>query len=379
MLSCATYNTGGAGSFMIVNHTDDPANPKLMITPAGNIGMGTATPNSIGKTLHIASTSTGGTSLFLENTKSWRMLSTGTANTGGGGNLLIVNHSDDAANPKFTISASGNVGVGTVSPSAKLDVNGSAKIANDLTIGGSVTFAGNKTISYLPASGNNPATLSFGAFPPWVLPPNWNPCLTLIMPNNPTINQFTGMIHSYHNSPSGANTGLLAMGFNGTDGVIELVGSGDNATTNLLINNGCGKNVFMCTGVTGGKIVMCSPTQGTVGIGDEYVPAGYKLGVNGKIICEEVNVKLRANWPDYVFDKKHKLMSIEELQDFTKKEKHLPDMPTASEVEKGGINVSDMITKLLKTQEELTLYIIEQNKKIIEQNKRIEALENNKN
>ncbi|MCE9537912.1 MAG: hypothetical protein K8R85_01665, partial [Bacteroidetes bacterium] len=132
MLSTGTGNTGGAGALMIVNHTDDPANPKLMITPAGNIGIGTATPNSIGKTLHIASTNTGGTSLFLENTKSWRMLSTGTANTGGGGNLLIVNHSDDAANPKFTISASGNVGVGTVSPQAKLDVNGNVKVSGNL-------------------------------------------------------------------------------------------------------------------------------------------------------------------------------------------------------------------------------------------------------
>jgi len=377
MLSCATNNTGGAGSFMIVNHTDDSANPKLMITPAGNIGIGTATPNSIGKTLHVASTNTGGTSLFLENTKSWRMLSTGTANTGGGGNLLIVNHSDDAANPKFTISASGNVGVGTVAPTAKLDVNGNAKIVNGLTVGGNITFGGNYDISYLAASGSNPKVLGWGVPISIIGPVLQLPCL---FPNQPTINMFSGMTYSYGNNVNGGQLNVMRTGFDGANGIIDVMGiSNLDNSPRLLINYYCGKDVFMCTGETGGKIVMCSPTQGTVGIGDEYVPAGYKLGVNGKIICEEVNVKLRANWPDYVFDKKHKLMSIEELQDFTKKEKHLPGMPTAADVERDGINTSEMIGKLLKTQEELTLYIIEQNKKIIEQNKRIEALENNKN
>jgi hypothetical protein len=111
-----------------------------------------------------------------------------------------------------------------------------------------------------------------------------------------------------------------------------------------------------------------------VAIGTNYIPQGFKLAVLGKIICEEVNVKLNDNgngpnsgWPDYVFDKKYKLRSIEELRAFTLKEKHLPEMPTAEEVEKNGINTSEMITKLLKQQEELTQYIIqldEQNKEL---------------
>ena len=380
MLSTGTGNTGGAGSLMIVNHTDDAANPKLMISATGNIGIGTATPNTIGKTLHIASTNTGGTSLFLENTKSWRMLSTGTGNTGGSGNLLIVNHSDDAANPKFTISTSGNVGVGTVVPSAKLDVNGNVKIANDLTLGGNFTFGGNKTISYLAATALHPEIFGFGRSE------EHGGCSGTNPPFVSSLNQFSYLIQSW-----GVNSLYsMSMGFNGNNAIIETAGS------DLSINNECGKNIKMCTSANGGNVslcsgagngsvamcngggtgsvYMCSPTSGFVCIGTTIMPSGYKLAVNGKIICEEVNVKLFQNWPDYVFDKKYKLMSIEDLQEFTKKEKHLPGMPSADEVEKNGINTAEMITKLLKTQEEQAQYIFQLNEQNIILKKEIEKL-----
>ena len=91
-----------------------------------------------------------------------------------------------------------------------------------------------------------------------------------------------------------------------------------------------------------------------------------------------VHVKVRTSWPDYVFDKKYKLMSLDELNKYIKANNHLPDMPTAGDVEKGGVNVSEMITKLLKTQEEQAQYILllnEQNKKL---QKEIEELKTKK-
>jgi hypothetical protein len=106
--------------------------------------------------------------------------------------------------------------------------------------------------------------------------------------------------------------------------------------------------------------------------------APYKLSVAGKIITEEVNVKVFSSWPDYVFDKKYKLKSIDKYKEEILKEKHLPDMPTITEVEKEGVNVSQMLTKLLKTQEEQALYIIqlnEQNKKL---QKEVELLKKGK-
>jgi hypothetical protein len=73
-------------------------------------------------------------------------------------------------------------------------------------------------------------------------------------------------------------------------------------------------------------------------------------------------------WPDYVFEKNYKLKTIPELEVFLKENKHLPNVPSAAEVTKEGIDVATMNAKLLEKIEELSLYIIEQNK-------RIEALE----
>ncbi len=103
---------------------------------------------------------------------------------------------------------------------------------------------------------------------------------------------------------------------------------------------------------------------GQVGIGTTYIPANYMLAVKGNVISEKVYVQLYGSWPDYVFKDDYKLMPLTELESFIKLNKHLPDMPSAEEVEKDGHDLGDIQTKLLKQNEELTLHIIELNKRI---------------
>lgn len=103
--------------------------------------------------------------------------------------------------------------------------------------------------------------------------------------------------------------------------------------------------------------------DGNVGIGT-YTTNGYKLAVAGNMIAEEIVVKLKENWPDYVFCKDYDKLSIDELENYINKNRHLPDIPNADEINSGGISVGEIQTKLLKKVEELTLYIIDQNKKI---------------
>jgi len=117
-----------------------------------------------------------------------------------------------------------------------------------------------------------------------------------------------------------------------------------------------------------------SYATGNVGIGTNAI-AEHKLAVNGSIVAEKVRVKLYGTWPDYVFEKEYKIPSLEDVEAFIKKNKHLPGVPSANAVEKEGLDLGDNQAVLLKKIEELTLYIIEQNKKIEEQNKKIQKLE----
>lgn len=116
--------------------------------------------------------------------------------------------------------------------------------------------------------------------------------------------------------------------------------------------------------------------NGQVGIGIVNVPVGYKLGVDGKIVCEELLVKPSEQWPDYVFEKNYKLMPLSSLETYIEKNKHLPDMPSAAVVEKEGIQVAEMNAKLLQKVEELTLYLLDLKKENEGLKARLEALEN---
>ncbi len=113
--------------------------------------------------------------------------------------------------------------------------------------------------------------------------------------------------------------------------------------------------------------------EGQVGIGtsDTY---GYKLAVNGAIITEEVIVKISEDWPDYVFDEAYTLMPIPQLESYIAEHGHLPDMPAADALLKTGLEVGKMESLLLKKIEELTLYVIRQEEKIVTLETRITLL-----
>jgi hypothetical protein len=91
--------------------------------------------------------------------------------------------------------------------------------------------------------------------------------------------------------------------------------------------------------------------------------AGLKLAVNGNVYTKKVKVT-PDEWADYVFHPGYKLPTLKEVEEFIQTNKHLMDVPSAAEVEKNGIDVGDNQAVLLKKIEELTLYLIEINKKV---------------
>lgn len=117
-----------------------------------------------------------------------------------------------------------------------------------------------------------------------------------------------------------------------------------------------------------GFLGMRITNEGAVGIGTrlDQNPYNYKLAVNGTIGAKEVNVEEFSStwWPDYVFDSGYNLISIIELEAFIKQNKHLPEIPSASEIAQTGVNLADMNARLLRKVEELSLYIIDLNNRL---------------
>jgi hypothetical protein len=103
--------------------------------------------------------------------------------------------------------------------------------------------------------------------------------------------------------------------------------------------------------------------NGDVAIGTDFA-SGYKLSVAGKVMCEELRVNLKADWPDYVFSEEYQLMLLNQLENYISINGHLPNIPPASNIEKSGLEVGETQRLMMEKIEELTLYIIEQQKQI---------------
>lgn len=205
---------------------------------------------------------------------------------------------------------SGNVGIGTTNPTAKLNVFGDIKI-NATTV--------NRWLIFDAVSSVNLASLiSFRRdnLPRW---------------------QFG----------ASSNGGVDDMDF------FRYSNTGGFLGTTLKLERSTGNAIF----------------YGNVAIGTSLTsnPNSYKLAVNGKIGAKEVQVEnTSATWPDYVFYKTYNLPLLSEVAMYVQKNRHLPDVPSAGEVEKNGHNLGEMDAILLKKIEELTLYIIEQERRISE-------------
>lgn len=119
--------------------------------------------------------------------------------------------------------------------------------------------------------------------------------------------------------------------------------------------------------------VLIENVNGNVGIGVDAPPE--KLCVDGKILAKEIKIKTDVTVPDYVFDPTYELPTLSSIEEYVKKHRHLPEIPSASDIQKDGVHLTEMNFALLKKVEELTLHLIEKEKKIERQEERLENLE----
>lgn len=88
------------------------------------------------------------------------------------------------------------------------------------------------------------------------------------------------------------------------------------------------------------------------------------MQIDGKVACKELVVIDPNKWSDFVFDINYPLLPLKELEAYYLRFKHLPEVPTTVDVKKNGINIAEMDAVLLQKIEELTLYMVELNKRI---------------
>ncbi len=157
----------------------------------------------------------------------------------------------------------------------------------------------------------------------------------------------------------GAGILLGANGMQGFDGMLRFVSGGaaggSRAFEFVVYDNAAYTNLMY--GLKDGKVVM----------GNVSTPGNYRLYVQNGILTEKVRVANSQdgmNWADFVFEEGYQLPGIYEVEQFIKERGHLPDIPSAEEVARDGIDLGAMDAKLLQKIEELTLYVIQLQKEI---------------
>lgn len=281
-----------------------------------------------------------------------------------------------------TIPTVGKVGIGTTTPSAKLDVNGNAIIDSTLTVKDSI-------IIQKEAKVEENLTVKGQIIAPNIeqAPHSQGNQFILIDPitgqmkkgdANEVGNYLGEIIYSKQCGPD-PNADVPAPVWNNGLNKIYMdcppvqVGIGNNTPrTKLDVTGGIyGNNIMIgqhpsnAEGRLHVHSLLPDASTDNVMIVQNNERRIFQLDNTGLLRTREVKVDAQA-WPDYVFEKGYDLMSLEEIEAFIQKEGHLPNVPSAEQVEKEGQDLGEMNKILLQKVEELTLHLIEQQKQIDE-------------
>jgi hypothetical protein len=327
--------------------------------------------------------------------------------------------------PLMSIMQGGKVGIGTSSPGGSLSVIGShphsveAHFLNTNANGCSVLRVGVDAVAPTGAAVHDfnsgwagtgaytANTSSFGSFQ--------SNGVNIVADNTSgVIRMFTGG-YAVNNQRIIVNaTGKVGIGTSNPQALLHISDASNPVQVNLGVDASSGGYTALITGlsaVSGGYAVLqaikssgtnygdivMNPNGGNVGvntasptekldingnmktsgyalIGATHLPAAdAKLAVNGTIYSTKVKVT-PTGWADYVFLASYRLRPLSEVEQYIQQYGHLPEVPSAEEVQKNGIDVGDNQSTLLKKIEELTLYVIDLNKQVKKQQEEISLL-----
>lgn len=281
----------------------------------------------------------------------------------------------------------GPLGIGTIDPKAKLSIKGSESALlrlNPTTDNGEATIGFNARASetdfsrmwVMGAGGwgkGDYFTLGSTAHgtPSMVMTHDGN---VGVMTENPTavFQVADGWWKTAIGSANGEdlNFGTSYIGFNAArsnNHTWLLHGDGNNNGGSVIYGDIWGNINFAAVNRTGDSDVVYS---------DKYIKKSIVFQITSTGITHAKEVKVdQVSWPDYVFKPDYKLASLASVKAYIDQNKHLPEMPSAEQVEKEGVGLGVMNKLLTKKVEELTLYLLEQNKQMHSMQKRLQTLE----
>jgi hypothetical protein len=305
----------GFNSIAVGNYALSGINP----ADGSNIGLGSTGANNVAVGYSALLNNNTGFGNFALGTFSLRANVTGSNNVGIGNEALLVN------------TANNNLGIGA---SALTSLSGAAGNDN-IGIGSfalSNSISGQQNTAIGSEAGRN---------------------------NTGSRNLFLG----FNVGKSAVGSDLLML--DNSDNNTPLIGGnfslnkvGINTSMSAIASSPAGVN-FMVNGAA----VIGNVTATT--LTDINTVAGYSLYVANGILTEKVKVSLQAaTWADYVFAKDYKMMTLPQVEKFYKAHKHLPNVPSAAELEKTGLDMVKTDAKLMEKIEELTIYMVDLNKQV---------------
>jgi|GEM_PF-1465544 len=188
---------------------------------------------------------------------------------------------------------------------------------------------------------------------------------------------YDGLVDNFTDHMSTPTTGApnklcLWRGSKDANNNLTYYGFGTSANT-VNYFSGANHNFYAQSSSAAARTLVGFISNQGMGVNVSSIPAGYHLAVGGKIIAKELKITA-TTLPDYVFSPAYRLRPLGEVAAFIRQNGHLPEVPSAVEVAREGINVSEMQATLLQKVEELTLYMIEQKEQLQNQQQQIEQL-----
>jgi hypothetical protein len=421
------FSMGSPGTFYI----DAPGTVggRFTVLPSGNTGIGTATPlalldvrgtaligagdkrSDLGLTISAASTTAHALNsdvtdarrfLSLMNTSNTTnsyvplTLRVGTTNPAmtdislkrtadnTGSLFFTMRNGSSTYNDVMVMQSDGNVGIGTSSPTAKLDVNGNMKVSTGLSI--NVTTASNGGLSFYSSASYpyvsrivDDGQLRLLTDDHFYIGSLSN--TTGAATGNYTLyaNVLTGNVGIGTTAPTqklqvegnGYFTGTMGIGTTPASGIqLKVKGSFDvtSSSDSTIFHVSTGKQLVF-VGTSAYNQFLATQSNPTSDIQEN----NYSLWVSKGVVSEDYAIADIAEWDDYVFSQDYELPSLKSVAAFVAANKHLPNVPSEAEVKKNGYSLHTLNRGFLKTMEEMTLYAIEQEQKLEKQQAQIDA------